>query len=475
MNSYAPLLPYTIAFWLGLPFGLGVIEYTVAIYILWMGLGCWLGFNWRYNFTTIRAALVIACFWIGFYRGNHQLPTTIPFPEGQLICLTLKASKPEPLSHGEYIYTHAKTEAHGPVAIKWPSTIPYPSSWVKVIGRWHEAETSVYYNSLGCRGLFRPIAVVEFSPDNLPSRYRKEMDTLLLKSSVSLTARGFLLGLSTGDKSLISKDVKKLFSEIGIAHILAVSGYHVGLVGFIPLLMLRSVRREIRWLAIGGLIFIWLFIMACGSPWSAVRSGLMVTAMCLSVWSGKRLLPFQALTISAWVIGWIDPYAPIQLGTQLSFAATASILTIVHDPKLLLVRIPIVAQTATFPWIATVFKSLPIWFLPVNIIASPLVAGAGALLGLGFVTHEILPDISMVFVYMAGYVADLGINGLVWIKAQTVISFTVENSWGFICVGFVGWGWLLRNHIPSLFSRFITLVGVGGIVIELVGTIVTRL
>ena len=49
------------------------------------------------------------------------------------------------------------------------------------------------------------------------------------------------------------------------------------------------------------------------------------------------------------------------------------------------------------------------------------------------------------------------------------------NVIDYYVAGFVGWGWLLRNHIPSLLCRFTTLVGVGGIVIELVRTIVTRL
>ena len=475
MNSYAPLLPYTIAFWLGLPVGLDFIEFSSACFFLWIGLGSWIGFNWKYLFSTTRALLVFVCFCVGIYRGHGQLKSTIKIPDDQLICFTLKASKPEPILQREYIYTHAETRKYGAVSIKWPSSLPYPSTWVKVVGRWYDDETNIYYRSLGCRGLFRPIAVVEFPQNNLPSRYRQRMDSILVNSSVSLIARGFLLGLSTGDKSLINKEIRTLFSESGIAHILAVSGYHVGLVGFIPLLMLRSIRREIRWLAIGGLVFIWLFIIACGSPWSAVRSGLMVTVMCMSVWSGKRLLPFQALTLSAWIIGWIDPYAPIQLGTQLSFAATASILSIVHNPKLLLIRIPIAAQTATFSWIASTFKSLPIWFLPINIIASPLVAVIGVLLGVGFVTSDIIPNLSVLLVKLAANVSDIGIKGLLWFKSVSVISFTVENHWRFICAGFVGWGWLLRNLIPSLLSRFVAIVGIGGIVIELVRIIFTWL
>ena len=455
--------------------GLNVIDYYVAGFFLWLGLGCWLGFNWRYKFTTLRAILVFTCFVIGFLRGNEQLIINPLSPKGQIICLTLQASKPEPTLRKKFIYTHANTIEHGPITIKWPTSLPFPACWVKVIGRWDDDNISSYYESLGCRGLFRPIAVVENMAETLPSKYRSKMNSLLAKSSISLTAKAFLLGLSTGDKSLIEKEIRQLFSKSGIAHILAVSGYHVGLVGFIPLLMLRSKKREVRWLAICGLVFIWVFITACGSPWSAVRSGLMVTVMCMSVWSGKVLIPFQALTLSAWIIGWIDPYAPTQLGTQLSYAATASILTIVHNPKMILVRIPIVAQTATFPWIATVFKSLPIWFLPINIIASPLVTVTGALLGLGFITYGIVPNLSLELVRMAGYVTDFGISGLMWIESKTVVGFTIDNSWRYICAGFVGWGWLLRNHIPSLLCRFTTLVGVGGIVIDLVRTIITRL
>lgn len=107
----------------------------------------------------------------------------------------------------------------------------------------------------------------------------------------------------------------------------------------------------------------------------------MVTVGCIGKWSGRRILPWQGFALAAWVVAWVDPWAPQQLGTQLSFVATAAILAVISNPKWLILRIPIAAQTATMAWTATTFYQLPIWFLPFNVIASPIVTCIGALIG----------------------------------------------------------------------------------------------
>jgi len=76
----------------------------------------------------------------------------------------------------------------------------------------------------------------------------------------SPSVSGLLFALSTGDKQYVVPKTRAALTHAGLAHLLAVSGYHVGLVATIPLFLLRSRRRvfrfwdSFRWLAYGTLL-----------------------------------------------------------------------------------------------------------------------------------------------------------------------------------------------------------------------------
>ena len=88
-------------------------------------------------------------------------------------------------------------------------------------------------------------------------------------------AESLLLALFLGDKSSLRKSVKRAFSNGGIAHVLAVSGYHIGLVGMIPLLCIRNRRRWVRVLGVITFPAIWIYVLLCHAPISAVRAATM--------------------------------------------------------------------------------------------------------------------------------------------------------------------------------------------------------
>ncbi|MEZ7817580.1 MAG: hypothetical protein QMB07_05475, partial [Flavobacteriales bacterium] len=65
MRSYAPLLPYAIAFWFGCTYGLGDLNVLWLIFCLWCVGGCWLGFIWGYRFSKARYCLFVLCCLLG--------------------------------------------------------------------------------------------------------------------------------------------------------------------------------------------------------------------------------------------------------------------------------------------------------------------------------------------------------------------------------------------------------------------------
>jgi ComEC/Rec2-related protein len=425
---------------------------------------------------------------MGIFRSFVEIQNK-PFPDGEEHTFMMTSCQPPPVRFGKYIYGYGSTRKVGKVAFKWPSEMVFPDIETTVVGNWQEFPEQTeqssfdvrgYYEGLGCRGLFIPRGTIA-SRDlprsieqihALPFFYRKRMKTKLESAGIPQPAAGFMLGLSTGDKSWIPKKTKELFSRAGLAHLLAVSGYHVGIVGCFPLLFLRSRRREVRWLSSFGLIGIWLFIVACGSPWSAVRSGIMVTVACIGKWSGRHLLPWQGFAAAAWVVAWVDPWAPQQLGTQLSFVATASILAVISNPRWLIVRIPIAAQTATMAWTATTFHQLPIWFLPFNVIASPIVTFVGSLIGFGSLLGEFYPSIGNTLLMCGGHIAKYAIELLSSFDSSHPLAMQLESGKAFVGTSLVTMGWLFQSTIPMLLARILSTTAVAYATISLIRMLV---
>ena len=200
-----------------------------------------------------------------------------------------------------------------------------------------------------------------------------------LKINFSGPTEGLLLALTLGDKANLDSDVRISFANAGLAHILAVSGYHIGLVGFIPLLFIHHRRRFIQ--CLGGALFgfIWVYVALCDWPISALRAATMITAFVIGKWSNRRPTGFQCWSIAGFVILMVTPYSIASLGAQLSFAAVAAIFLFLEHIRTLnsfkrvagFVGIPIAAQGGTVAWTCSVFGQFPWTFLPMNLIAAP--------------------------------------------------------------------------------------------------------
>ena len=222
----------------------------------------------------------------------------------------------------------------------------------------------------------------------------------------------------------------------------------MGLVSCIPFLLLRSIRVELTYLSIGGLVVVWAFIASCGFPNSAIRAGIMIITGCLSVILGKSVLPVNSLCLATWIIFFILPNSITQIGTQLSIIATLGILAIVSDPRLLIFRIPIAAQITTSPIISSVFNELPILFLPVNVVASIIIPFIVVLLFSSLFYNNWLAIVEFLNIS--------GVLGLQLIRSHFDLVFEVDNPQ----LGFYGCAvfllWMLHRLLPKNFSRIIS-------------------
>lgn len=204
------------------------------------------------------------------------------------------------------------------------------------------------------------------------------------EAHLSRPAVAFLWGISTGDKSLLTPAHRSDFARVGLAHVLAVSGYHVGLIGFLPLLLARSKRQSMRLLALAGIPLIGGYVHFCGGSDSALRAWGMASLLLVGA-AVRRPIPLaHSWCTMGWVMALFHPLSVLQLGTQLSFVAVlgialglAALAQWPHARWGSAVAVPVAAQAATAPLAVPTFGQFPTAFLPVNLVAGPWVTAIG--------------------------------------------------------------------------------------------------
>lgn len=205
-------------------------------------------------------------------------------------------------------------------------------------------------------------------------------------------AHGVLRALILADRSRIPVDVEAHFAASGAAHLLAISGLHVGMVaGWIfAIVWWLLTRREgwivhlpVRALALtAGVLAALLYATFAGWPLPTQRAVLMAAAGVLAWWIRRRNQPLNTLFAALLVILLLDPSAITSVSLWLSFAAVAALLLgpFEHGNDAQrwrlwiggLFRVSLVAALATLPVIAYVFGRVPVYSLVANLLLVPL-------------------------------------------------------------------------------------------------------
>jgi competence protein ComEC len=148
----------------------------------------------------------------------------------------------------------------------------------------------------------------------------------LIEANFSGTHRALLIGMILGDRENIPDELNDEFILTGTIHILAISGFNVGLLAFSLLLLLKVVRIPVR-----AAYFIIAFalginmIMTGASP-SVVRATIMAWVVLAGILSNRDVNIYNSLAIAAIIIMALNPLDIFDAGCQMSFASVLSIV-----------------------------------------------------------------------------------------------------------------------------------------------------
>ena len=188
---------------------------------------------------------------------------------------------------------------------------------------------------------------------------------------------GIYRALLTGDKSAMDEDIRSLYQENGIAHILAVSGLHLSILGLGAYELLRRFGRS---KAASGLVAALLIVsygILTGCSGSALRAVLMLLLRFLGAAVGRSYDMLTAMAAAALFLLWKEPFMLFSAGFQLSFLAVLAIglshaLPAPKHPLFAGLWISFYLQLLTLPVILFHYFRFPLYGIFLNLIVLPL-------------------------------------------------------------------------------------------------------
>lgn len=219
--------------------------------------------------------------------------------------------------------------------------------------------------------------------------------------AISTEAEGVLRGLLFGDKTHMDEDVYEAFRKNGTAHVLAVSGLHVGILYGIY----RRLRERWKSRCLTGTFLAFLFLYGTTALWSVsvTRAIGLIFLVVLGGTVDRRYDLLTALSAVALISMIKNPYVIFGAGFQMSFLAVLSIVFLQIPFRKVVGEkwaAAFAVQVGLFPYMAYTFNYVSfvgiLCNVPVIFLASILVplgmAGFVGYLLFGFM----MPGISLV-------------------------------------------------------------------------------
>lgn len=195
---------------------------------------------------------------------------------------------------------------------------------------WFERLSAVGYTEL-------PAMVMEDGPSAPVFRARMALADGI-RAEMREPAAGFAAAILTGDRSTVDQEVLRDLRASNLAHLLAISGLHMGLLTAFVFAVVRrglalipglAVRYPIKkWGAVAALIAGAGYLVLSGASVPTQRAFVMVAVVLTAVLLDRPAFTLRGVALAAMLILLVRPESLLQAGFQLSFAATAALVAV---------------------------------------------------------------------------------------------------------------------------------------------------
>jgi competence protein ComEC len=279
--------------------------------------------------------------------------------------------------------------------------------------------------------------------------------------------------MTVGYRSELDQQLMVMYQELGIIHILAISGLHVGIMlwalywGLSRFPLTRESILTIMFL------FIPFYMYISGAQISVVRAGLMgmIAIICLryNLWKHSLL----ALYAVYMMILFYNPYALYHIGFQLSFLVTFALIIAYHPVFRLfsklgwpewvgqIVGVSLIAQLASLPIILYHFYQFSPFSLLINILLVPLysivyIPGAFFITLLSFIHIDVLQLAIFVYESTLHFLHEM----LHWVHSFSFSTIHVgkPSSWWLTLYFLLFLTWLIQLEIKRWMRSWLVLL-----------------
>ena len=286
------------------------------------------------------------------------------------------------------------------------------------------------------------------------------------------------VALLTGERSGVPEAVLEHLRRSGLAHLLAISGLHIGMVAAIVFVSVRALlalreswardRPIKKWAASAALLAIFCYLLLVGATVPTQRAVMMTGLVLLAILTDRQAISMRLVAMAAAVVLLLAPEALIGASFQLSFAAVVALVAVYESFRPVgswlgegrgwtrrvvfylaaVCLTTVIAGAATAPFAVHHFGRISQYSVPANLAAVPIVTfwvmpwGLVALLLLPLGLHGLaLEPMSW------GIEAVLGIAAAVSDLPGAVGRLPPMTGWGLACVAIGGlWAAIWRQR-----------------------------
>lgn len=408
---------------------------------------------------------------ISGYEGKQLLVEGIVvrrpaiLPEGERLVLQVErvfAGNAESLTSGSLLLTIAK--GHGswltgdrircPVKVRVPQLLGLPGEFD--YGRY------LTLRGIEATGWIPDAESVVLMRGAARSSWQRSIDSLAMRSQEFIrqclpdsAQRGVVLALATGNQQEVPSDVAAAYTRAGVTHILSVSGFHVGVVTAVWVIVLRWLMLRWEWLALqldlrraallSTLPVMLLYLVFTGGAPATARSVFMVAVVVLAAWSEREVDLLDALLLAAFTLLLYDPGVLFDLSFQLSFLSLWGLLVLTplltapvehlltqewQRMPVLFLAASLAAVLATMAPVLASFHQVSFTGIAANLVVVPLLGyGATVLATMAVPLSFFMPSFAALVLTLTGWLVQLSNIFVQWIARVPVLhSFNVGNT-----------------------------------------------
>lgn len=249
----------------------------------------------------------------------------------------------------------------------------------------------------------------------------------VINKSLPPSQASLLNAILLGYKSGLGEDVERMFRGAGLAHVIVVSGMHVGYILLGLVVFFRKCRLKRTFANIIIIAVLWGYALITGLGPSVVRAVIMASVFLTGQIIKREADALNSISFAAFIILLYNPALLFSVGFQLSFISTISIILFYKNILKLLtnrifpqyltdvISLTLSAQIGVLPVIAFYFNEISLVAVISNVLIAPVI-GIITILGMAM---AVLGQVHILFSLLIGLCNNTLLSFVLFVSDKT--------------------------------------------------------